>query len=102
MKKETRDLMGEEREYLTIKILHNELTVMVPCENAGKAGLSREIDEGEIKKVTSVLTDDVSDMPKKWKRRFKDNREKIKSDDLFELAHDVRNQVLREMQKRVC
>ena len=27
--------MGEERDYLTIKILHNELTVMVPCENAG-------------------------------------------------------------------
>ena len=28
--KETRELMGSEREYLTIKILHNELTVMVP------------------------------------------------------------------------
>ena len=54
MKKETRELMGEEREYLTIKILHNELTVMVPCENAGKAGLRRVIDEVEIKKVTSV------------------------------------------------
>ncbi len=53
MKKETRELMGEEREYLTIKILHNELTVMVPCENAGKAGLRRVIDEEEIKKVTA-------------------------------------------------
>jgi CarD family transcriptional regulator len=65
MTKETRELMGSEREYLTIKILHNELTVMVPTENAGKAGLRRVIDEEEIKKVTSVLTDDVSEMPKK-------------------------------------
>ena len=99
MKKETRELMGEEREYLTIKILHNELTVMVPCENAGKAGLRRVIDEVEIKKVTSVLTDDVSEMPKNWNRRFKYNREKIKTGDVFELAEVVRNLALREMEK---
>ena len=97
--KETRELMGEEREYLTIKILHNELTVMVPCENAGKAGLRRVIDEEEIKKVTAVLTDDVSEMPKNWNRRFKYNREKIKTGDVFELAEVVRNLALREMEK---
>jgi len=99
MKKESRELMGEEREYLTIKILHNELTVMVPCENAGKAGLRRVIDEVEIKKVTSVLTDDVSEMPKNWNRRFKYNREKIKTGDVFELAEVVRNLAIREMEK---
>ena len=99
MAKETRELMGEEREYLTIKILHNELTVMVPCENAGKAGLRRVIDEEEIKKVTNVLTDDVSEMPKNWNRRFKYNREKIKTGDVFELAEVVRNLAIREMEK---
>ena len=91
--------MGEEREYLTIKILHNELTVMVPCENAGIAGLRRVIDEEEIKKVTRVLTDDVSEMPKNWNRRFKYNREKIKTGDVFELAEVVRNLAIREMEK---
>ncbi len=99
MKKEARELMGEERDYLTIKILHNELTVMVPCENAGKAGLRRVIDEEEIKKVTSVLTDEVSEMPKNWNRRFKYNREKIKTGDVFELAEVVRNLAIREMEK---
>jgi CarD family transcriptional regulator len=99
MTKETRELMGEEREYLTIKILHNELTVMVPCENAGKAGLRRIIDEEEIKKVTDVLTDEVSEMPKNWNRRFKYNREKIKTGDVFELAEVVRNLAIREMEK---
>ena len=99
LKKETRELMGEERDYLTIKILHNELTVMVPCENAGVAGLRRVIDEVEIKKVTDVLTDDVSEMPKNWNRRFKYNREKIKTGDVFELAEVVRNLAIREMEK---
>ena len=99
LKKESRELMGEKREYLTIKILHNELTVMVPCENAGIAGLRRVIDEDEIKKVTDVLTDDVSEMPKNWNRRFKYNREKIKTGDVFELAEVVRNLAIREMEK---
>ena len=59
IKKEEKDILGEKRQYLTIKILHNDMTVMVPCENAGKAGLRRVIDEETVKKVLSVLSDDV-------------------------------------------
>ena len=92
-------MFGEEREYLTIKILHNDMTVMVPCENAGKAGLRRIIDEEAIKKVLGVLQDDVSEMPKNWNRRFKHNRDKIKTGDILELAEVVRNLALREHEK---
>ena len=99
LKKETTELMGEEREYLTIKILHNDMTVKVPVENASATGLRRVIDEDEIKKVISVLSDEVSDMPKNWNRRFKYNKEKIKTGDVFELAEVVRNLALREMEK---
>ena len=99
MTKETRELMGEKREYLTIKILHNELTVMVPCENAGKAGLRRVIDEDTVKKVLAVLQDEVSEMPKNWNRRFKHNRDKIKTGDIYELAEVVRNLAIREQDK---
>lgn len=99
IKRESRDLMGEKRDYLTIKILHNNMTVMVPCENAHTAGLRRVIDEEQVKKVVGVLTDDVSDMPKNWNRRFKYNREKIKTGDVYELAEVVRNLAIREMEK---
>ena len=87
------------REYLTIKILHNDMTVMVPCENAGKAGLRRVIDEETVKKVLAVLADDVSEMPKNWNRRFKHNRDKIKTGDIYELAEVVRNLAVREQDK---
>jgi CarD family transcriptional regulator len=99
LKKETKELLGEKRDYLTINILHNNMTVMVPSENAGRAGLRRVIDEQQVKKVLSVLTDEVSDMPKNWNRRFKHNREKIKTGDVFELAEVVRNLAIREMEK---
>jgi CarD family transcriptional regulator len=99
LKKEIKEVLGEKREYLTIKILHNDMTVMVPCENAGKAGLRRVIGEEAVKKVLSVLRDDVSQMPKNWNRRFKHNREKIKTGDVFELAEVVRNLAIREWEK---
>ena len=99
LKKEQKQVLGEIREYLTIKILHNDMTVMVPCENAGKAGLRRIIDEEAIKKVLAVLQDDVSEMPKNWNRRFKHNRDKIKTGDILELAEVVRNLALREHEK---
>jgi CarD family transcriptional regulator len=99
IKKEEKEILGEVRQYLTIKILHNDMTVMVPCENAGKAGLRRVIDEDTVKKVLSVLSDDVSEMPKNWNRRFKHNRDKIKTGDIYELAEVVRNLAVREQDK---
>jgi CarD family transcriptional regulator len=99
VKKEARNILGEEKEYLTIKILHNEMTVMVPCENTGKAGLRRIIDDEAVKKVLDVLRDDVSEMPKNWNRRFKHNRDKIKTGDIYELAEVVRNLAIREHEK---
>jgi len=99
VKKEDKNILGEVRQYLTIKILHNDMTVMVPCENAGKAGLRRVIDEETVKKVLAVLSDDVSEMPKNWNRRFKHNRDKIKTGDIYELAEVVRNLAIREQDK---
>ena len=99
LKKEQKEVLGESREYLTIQILHNDMTVMVPCENAGRAGLRRVIGEEAVARVLSVLRDEVSEMPKNWNRRFKHNREKIKTGDVFELAEVVRNLAIRESEK---
>ena len=99
LKKEEMEMLGETREYLTIKILHNDMTVRVPTENAAIAGLRRVIDEETVQKVLDVLRDKVSEMPKNWNRRFKHNRDKIKTGDIYELAEVVRNLSLRESEK---
>jgi CarD family transcriptional regulator len=99
LKKEQKEVLGEKRLYLTIKILHNDMTVMVPCENAARAGLRRVIDDEAVQRVLAVLRDDVSQMPKNWNRRFKHNRDKIKTGDVYELAEVVRNLAIRESEK---
>jgi len=99
LRKEQKEVLGSSREYLTIKILHNDMTVMVPTENAALAGLRRVIDEETVKKVQAVLSDECSEMPKNWNRRFKHNRDKIKTGDIYELAEVVRNLAIRESEK---
>ena len=97
--KEVRTDAGSEREYLTIKILHNDMTVQVPSENADKVGLRRVIGEKEVGVVLKALTGVSTEMPKNWNRRFKHNRDKMKTGDILELAEVVRNLALRDREK---
>jgi CarD family transcriptional regulator len=99
VKKETREVLGKKRDYLTIKILHNDMTVQVPCENAEKVGLRKVIDEKMVEVVVKALTGDGTQMPKNWNRRFKHNRDKMKTGDILELAEVVRNLSLRDHEK---
>jgi CarD family transcriptional regulator len=99
VKKENKEVLGQKREYLTIKILYNDMTVMVPTENADKAGLRKVISQEAVDEVLAVLRDDGTHMPKNWNRRFKHNRDKIKTGDIFELAEVVRNLSIRDLDK---
>jgi CarD family transcriptional regulator len=99
VKKEVREVLGEKREYLTIQILHNDMTVNVPSENAEKVGLRSVIGEKMVDQVVKALTGNGTVMPKNWNRRFKHNRDKMKTGDVMELAEVVRNLSLRDHEK---
>src|SRR5437870_2076398 len=99
VKKEKREVLGQSREYLTIQILHNDMTVNVPSENAEKVGLRKVIDEDMVQVVLKALTGGGTQMPKNWNRRFKHNRDKMKTGDILELSEVVRNLSLRDHEK---
>jgi CarD family transcriptional regulator len=95
VKKDVRD----DREYLTIQIAHKDMTVMIPTDSADRAGLRSVISEEAVNEVVAVLQGDGSKMPKNWNRRFKHNRDKMKTGDIFELAEVVRNLAQRDQEK---
>ena len=99
VRKEIREILGSKREYLTIQIAHNDMVVNVPTENADRVGLRRVINEEMVIKVVKALTGSGTQMPKNWNRRFKHNRDKMKTGDIFELAEVVRNLSLRDYEK---
>src|SRR4051794_30589592 len=76
------------------------MTVQVPSENCDKVGLRRVIvGDKEIAPVLKALTGGSTEMPKNWNRRFKHNRDKMKTGDILELAEVVRNLSLRDHEK---
>jgi CarD family transcriptional regulator len=75
------------------------MTVNVPAENAERVGLRKVIDKQTVEQVLKALTGGGTAMPKNWNRRFKHNRDKMKTGDIFELAEVVRNLSLRDHEK---
>jgi CarD family transcriptional regulator len=93
---EEKQVVDETRTYYIVRLSQGQLTVMVPSEAISDVGLRRVISTNEAERVLAVLSDDETKMPKDWNRRFKNNREKIKSGDVFEVAEVVRNLTLRD------
>src|SRR5688572_28022727 len=75
------------------------MTVNVPVESAEQVGLRTVIDEDLVNTVVKALTGGSTEMPKNWNRRFKHNRDKMKTGNIFELAEVVRNLAVRNNEK---
>jgi CarD family transcriptional regulator len=99
MKIEETEIRGSTREYLTIQILHNDMTVMVPVDSADRAGLRKVVASDTVEEVLAVLRGEPTKMPKNWSRRYKHNRDKLKTGDIFEVAEVVRNLAIRHADK---
>jgi CarD family transcriptional regulator len=100
-KRETMTVMGEERDYLVLRIPYGDLTVKVPADSADEVGLRDVIDQEEVEEVFSVLRKTGAREPTNWSRRFKNHVEKLKSGDIYQVAEVVRNLSVREKDKHL-
>lgn len=95
---EKKHILGEIKTYYVVQLSQGQLTVMVPTDSISDVGLRKIISQDEAESVLAVLSDDQTKMEKDWNRRFKKNREKIKSGDIFEVAEVVRNLTIRDLE----
>ena len=72
---------------------------MVPVDSTQDVGLRNVVAKKEVTKVLDVLRQDESKMASNWSRRFKNNIEKLRSGDIYQVAEVVRNLAIRERQK---
>ena len=98
-KKEKRNLSGEERDYLVLRLTYGDLTLMVPADATEEVGLRDVVSKKQVDEVFTLLEARDGTMPTNWSRRFKANYEKLKSGDIFQVAEVVRNLALREREK---
>lgn len=94
-----RDIEGETKKYFVLSMCQGNLKVTVPADSSLQVGLRRVIRKDDVKKVLCVLGEKQSPMPTNWNHRYKKNRDKLRSGDIFEVAEVVRNLTLRDMEK---
>ena len=95
---EERAILDEKQSYYIIK-MPGEVKVMVPTAKAEEIGVRNIIDKETAGKVINVLEQDSTEMSMKWNKRYRDNVEKMKSGDIFEVADIVRNLSFKQKDK---
>ena len=81
---EEKEILGEKLQYYVIK-MPGEVKVMVPTSKAESLGVRGIIDETE--------------MSQNWNKRYRDNLDKMKTGDIYQVADVVRNLTFQQKEK---
>ena len=93
-----KNILDEEVEYINIS-MPGGVKVMVPSNQASKQGLRNIISQNDVEKVYCVLETDETAMSDNWNKRYRDNMDKMKSGDIYEVADVVRNLSFKQKEK---
>jgi CarD family transcriptional regulator len=78
--------------FYVLKVLENEMQIMVPKEKAAQVGLRPIASSQEIDEVFDILREqDVHIDKQTWNRRYRGFMEKIKTGSLFDVAEVYRD-----------
>src|SRR5690606_17835980 len=68
---ETRQIKGEDKTYLVLKLAQGDLEVRLPAENAELVGVRDVVSQDGLDRVFEVLRAPYAEEPTNWSRRYK-------------------------------
>jgi CarD family transcriptional regulator len=83
---ERRDIGSIDAEFLRLRIMANDSTVMVPKGNTVNVGLRPIVSKKEVDQVFDVLKDNSVKVFDDWKGRFQENSDKMRTGSITEVA----------------
>ncbi|MGI6621058.1 MAG: CarD family transcriptional regulator [Bacillota bacterium] len=96
---EQREILGKTHKYYVLQLPISDMKVMIPVDNTEEIGLRDVIKPSQVDEVLAVLRQASTPMSSNWNRRYRNNLEKIKSGDIFQVASVVRNLSARNKEK---
>ena len=91
-----RKIIGVVRTYHSLKLPVRAMVVMVPTEGSEEIGLRPVIGREESEQVLEALPGIEAAMTSNWNRRYRENMERMKSGNLFEVARVVKGLTQRD------
>jgi CarD family transcriptional regulator len=98
---EEKQILGEVRKYYVLRVPCGDMKIMIPIESSREIGVRAVISEEEIAEVIKVLRADSTGMSSNWNRRYRENMEKLKTGDIFNVAEVVRNLMRTDKEKKL-
>ncbi len=99
---ETKEIMGSEHSFYSIRIIESGMKIMVPTNNAESVGLRPIISKKEAAKVLDILTEtNVKIDNQTWNRRYREYMEKIKTGSVYEIAEVLRDLFVLKVDKEL-
>ena len=99
---ETQSIGGVDQSFYVMKILDNDITIMIPTATSANVGLRAIISSDEVKQVLEILKErDVKITAQTWNRRYRDYMDKIKTGSVFEVAVVMRDLFLLKEDKEL-
>ena len=97
---ESQEISGCRQDFYIIRILDNNMKIMVPTQNVDSVGLREIIGQKEVPKLYSILKKrDVIIDNQTWNRRYRDYMDKIKTGSVFEVAEVYRDLLMLKLEK---
>ncbi len=89
---QTRSVGGQKQDFYIMRILENNMRIMVPVQNADNVGVRQLIAKKDVPKVFEILKKrEISVSASTWNKRYREYMEKVKSGSIFELAEVFRD-----------
>ncbi|MBE7022203.1 MAG: CarD family transcriptional regulator [Ruminococcaceae bacterium] len=93
---EEREIMGVKQNYYIMRIPVGDMKVMVPMQTAGEIGLRDVIDSAEADRVLTEFKNCPKEMDGNWNKRYRENMQRIKSGNIYDVVHVVKNLMFRD------
>ncbi len=89
---EKKEIAGTSYQFYILRIIENDMTIMIPTSNVEAVGLRRIIASNQVPKVYKILRQvEISVDAATWNRRYREYMEKIKTGSAFEIAQVLRD-----------
>ncbi len=99
---EQRMINGETHDFYIMKILENNMVIMIPTWNVNSVGLRDIIDKEEIPNVYEVMKSFSKESiteSQTWNRRYREYMDKIKTGSLYDVAEVFRDLSILKLSK---
>lgn len=91
--------LGNMQSYYVLRIPMRDMKVMIPVISAGDIGIRKIVGKQEVNQILMDLSQKNSNCTINWNKRYRENMEKIKTGDVFEVADVYKSLMAREKEK---